>query len=32
VKPYDSWDCAPDARMPEWWMRLEKEKAQKPST
>jgi len=26
VKPYDSWDCAPDARMPDWWMRLEKEK------
>ena len=26
VKPYDSWDCAPDARMPDWWMRLEAEK------
>ena len=30
VKPYDSWDCAPNARMPDWWMKLEKEKAQKP--
>jgi tRNA-Thr(GGU) m(6)t(6)A37 methyltransferase TsaA len=30
VKPYDSWDCAANARMPEWWMKLEKEKAQKP--
>ena len=27
VKPYDSWDCAPDARMPDWWMKLEAEKA-----
>lgn len=26
VKPYDSWDCALNARMPEWWMNLEKEK------
>jgi tRNA-Thr(GGU) m(6)t(6)A37 methyltransferase TsaA len=28
VKPYDSWDCAENARMPEWWMKLEREKAQ----
>ena len=26
VKPYDSWDCALNARMPEWWMKLEAEK------
>ena len=26
VKPYDSWDCAPNARMPEWWLKLEAEK------
>ena len=31
VKPYDSWDCAPEARMPDWWMKLEKERTQKPS-
>lgn len=29
VKPYDSWDCAANARMPDWWMKLEKEKKQK---
>jgi len=32
VKPYDSWDCAENARMPEWWMKLEKERSQKPSS
>ena len=26
VKPYDSWDCALNARMPDWWMKLEAEK------
>ena len=26
VKPYDSWDCAANARMPEWCMQLEKER------
>lgn len=26
IKPYDSWDCAPNARMPEWWKKLEAEK------
>ena len=31
VKPYDSWDCAPNARMPDWWMKLEKERTQEPS-
>lgn len=30
VKPYDSWDCAPNARMPEWWKKLEAEKQQNP--
>ena len=29
LKPFDTWDCAPDARMPEWWMRLERENAQR---
>lgn len=28
IKPYDSWDCAPNARMPEWWKKLEAEKEQ----
>jgi tRNA-Thr(GGU) m(6)t(6)A37 methyltransferase TsaA len=31
VKPYDSWDCAQTARMPEWWMKLENERTRKPS-
>ncbi len=26
LKPYDSWDCAPDAKVPQWWMRLERKK------
>jgi tRNA-Thr(GGU) m(6)t(6)A37 methyltransferase TsaA len=26
LKPYDSWDYAVDAKMPEWWMKLEEEK------
>jgi tRNA-Thr(GGU) m(6)t(6)A37 methyltransferase TsaA len=26
VKPYDSWDCKPNAKMPEWWKKLEKER------
>jgi tRNA (adenine37-N6)-methyltransferase len=25
LKPYDSWDCAPDAKVPQWWMKLERE-------
>ncbi len=28
VKPYDSWDCAPNATMPDWWTKLEAEKTQ----
>jgi tRNA-Thr(GGU) m(6)t(6)A37 methyltransferase TsaA len=31
VKPYDTWDCAKNARMPEWWLKLEAEKQLKPS-
>jgi len=27
IKPYDSWDMRPDARMPEWWLRLEAERS-----
>jgi tRNA-Thr(GGU) m(6)t(6)A37 methyltransferase TsaA len=30
VKPYDTWDCAANARMPDWWTKLEKERTQKP--
>jgi tRNA-Thr(GGU) m(6)t(6)A37 methyltransferase TsaA len=26
IKPFDYWDVAEDARVPEWWMKLEKEK------
>jgi tRNA-Thr(GGU) m(6)t(6)A37 methyltransferase TsaA len=29
VKPYDAWDCASNARVPDWWKKLEAEK-QKP--
>ena len=32
VKPYDTWDCAPNARMPNWWLKLDREKQRKPST
>ena len=32
VKPYDTWDCAPNARMPDWWLKLDPEKTWKPST
>jgi tRNA-Thr(GGU) m(6)t(6)A37 methyltransferase TsaA len=28
VKPFDSWDNAKTARVPEWWTKLESEKAQ----
>jgi tRNA-Thr(GGU) m(6)t(6)A37 methyltransferase TsaA len=28
IKPFDSWDCAVNARMPGWWMKLEAEKQQ----
>lgn len=26
IKPFDHWDTAEDAKVPEWWMKLEKEK------
>jgi tRNA-Thr(GGU) m(6)t(6)A37 methyltransferase TsaA len=26
IKPFDHWDMAEDARVPGWWMKLEKEK------
>jgi len=29
IKPFDYWDMAEDARVPEWWMRLEKERLEK---
>ncbi len=27
IKPYDSWDMRREARMPEWWLRLEAERS-----
>jgi len=29
VKPFDYWDAAKDARVPEWWKKLEKERSEK---
>lgn len=29
IKPFDNWDMVESARVPEWWMRLEKEKSGK---
>ncbi len=29
IKPFDYWDMVEDVRVPEWWMRLEKEKSEK---
>jgi tRNA-Thr(GGU) m(6)t(6)A37 methyltransferase TsaA len=28
IKPFDSWDNAETARVPKWWIKLKKEKAQ----
>jgi tRNA-Thr(GGU) m(6)t(6)A37 methyltransferase TsaA len=28
IKPFDFWDTAEDIRVPEWWMKLEKERQQ----
>ena len=28
LKPYDTWDCAANAKMPKWWMKLQREKEQ----
>jgi len=30
LKPFDFWDMANDAKVPRWWIKLEKEKVQKP--
>jgi len=29
LKPFDFWDMAKDAKVPRWWIKLEKEKIQK---
>lgn len=29
IKPFDYWDMVEDGRVPEWWMRLEKERSEK---
>ncbi len=29
VKPYDFWDMAEDARVPDWWKKLEQERTQR---
>jgi tRNA-Thr(GGU) m(6)t(6)A37 methyltransferase TsaA len=29
IKPYDPWDTAETSKVPEWWTKLKKEKAQK---
>jgi tRNA-Thr(GGU) m(6)t(6)A37 methyltransferase TsaA len=29
IKPFDYWEMVEDARVPEWWMRLEKERSEK---
>jgi len=29
IKPFDSWDTTDDVRVPEWWMKLEKERTKK---
>jgi tRNA-Thr(GGU) m(6)t(6)A37 methyltransferase TsaA len=28
IKPFDQWDTAKDAKVPRWWTKLDKEKAQ----
>ena len=30
IKPFDTWDTAKTAKMPQWWTRLEREKTQPP--
>jgi len=29
IKPFDSWDTTEDFKVPEWWMKLEKERTKK---
>ncbi|UCD73691.1 MAG: tRNA (N6-threonylcarbamoyladenosine(37)-N6)-methyltransferase TrmO [Candidatus Bathyarchaeota archaeon] len=31
IKPFDPWDVVEDAKVPEWWMRLERERSRKTS-
>ena len=31
IKPFDSWDTTEDFKVPDWWMKLEKEKIGKKS-
>lgn len=30
IKPFDHWDTTDDVRVPEWWMKMEKERSKKP--
>jgi tRNA-Thr(GGU) m(6)t(6)A37 methyltransferase TsaA len=30
IKPFDFWDTPKEAKVPQWWTKMEKEKAQKP--
>jgi tRNA-Thr(GGU) m(6)t(6)A37 methyltransferase TsaA len=30
IKPFDNWDMAKNARVPDWWIKLEKERTEKP--
>lgn len=32
IKPFDPWDTATEVRVPEWWKRLEQERAKKHRT
>jgi len=29
IKPFDYWDMVEDARVPEWWMKLERERSER---
>ena len=29
IKPFDSWDTTEDSKVPEWWMKLQKERVEK---
>jgi tRNA-Thr(GGU) m(6)t(6)A37 methyltransferase TsaA len=29
IKPFDNWDMAKNARVPDWWIKLEKERTEK---
>jgi tRNA-Thr(GGU) m(6)t(6)A37 methyltransferase TsaA len=32
IKPFDFWDSAKDVKVPEWWIKLEKEKHESPKS